>query len=330
MSKIRVALIGGGFMGRMHSEVYGALEAVDLVHVCDKDLAKAESVAAAHGARVSSTLAEVLGDAEVDVVDICLPTDLHAEFTIAALGAGKHVVCEKPMALKTVDADSMIAAATASGRRLMIAHCIRFWPEYTILERLVRDGSLGKLLSLNLTRYGAFPSWSTDNWLADESRAGGGALDMHIHDTDYALHLLGEPDKIVSHGSRDARGVSHVFTTMKFGETVVQLEGGWNLPSNAPFKMAFRAVFERGLANFDAGPLTIYEEGKEPYTPEVPKRSAAGGGNISDLGGYYFELKYFYDRLLADEPLDRITPESSRRSLAATLEEIRQVKEGAV
>lgn len=326
MSKIRVALVGGGFMGRMHSEVYGALEAVDLVHVCDKDLVKAEAVASPHGARFSSAIADVIADPEVDVVDVCLPTDLHAEVTIAALNAGKHVVCEKPMALRTEDADAMIAAAKASGKRLMIAHCIRFWPEYTILEKLVRDGSLGKLLSLNLTRYGAFPSWSTDNWLADEARAGGGALDMHIHDTDYALHLLGEPDKIVSHGNRDARGVSHVFTTMTFGETVVQLEGGWNLPSSAPFKMAFRAVFERGLANFDAGPLTIYEEGKEPVVPEVPRMSAASGGNISDLGGYYFELKYFYDRLAAGEPLDRITPESSRASLAATLEEIRQVK----
>ena len=329
MSKIRVALVGGGFMGRMHSEVYGALEAVDLVRVCDKDLVKAETVASAHGARFSSSIAEAIADPEVDVVDVCLPTDLHAEVTVAALNAGKHVVCEKPMALRTEDADAMIAAARASGKRLMIAHCIRFWPEYTILEGLVRDGSLGKLLSLNLTRYGAFPAWSTDNWLADEARAGGGALDMHIHDTDYALYLLGEPDKIVSHGNRDTRGVSHIFTTMTFGETVVQLEGGWNLPSSAPFKMAFRAVFERGLANFDAGPLTIYEEGKDPVVPEVPRMSAASGGNISDLGGYYFELKYFYDRLAADEPLDRITPESSRASLAATLEEIRQVKQGA-
>ncbi|MGV3614700.1 MAG: Gfo/Idh/MocA family protein [Fimbriimonas sp.] len=326
MSDFRVALVGAGFMGRMHSEVYGALDAVDLVVVCDKDLAKAESLGAP---RATADYADVLADPSIDVVDICLPTDLHADFAVRALEAGKHVVCEKPMALRTEDADRMIAAATASGKRLMIAHCIRFWPEYTILEKLVLDGTLGKLLSLNLTRYGAFPTWSSDNWLADESRAGGGALDMHIHDTDYALYLLGKPDRAVSHGSADARGVSHMFTTMTFGETVVQLEGGWNLPSNAPFKMAFRAVFERGAAIWDAGPLTIYEEGKDPVVPEVPKMEATGGGNISDLGGYYFELKYFYDRLKSGEPLDRITPESSRLSLAATLEEIRQVKEGA-
>lgn len=327
MQSIRVALVGGGFMGRMHSEVYGALEGVELVHVCDKEIAKAEALAGAHGAATSASIDEMLAAGGFDVVDICLPTDLHADYTVKALEAGKHVVCEKPMALKEADAERMIAAAEAADRRLMIAHCIRFWPEYEILERYVKDGSLGKLLSLNLTRYGAFPSWSSDNWLADEKRSGGGALDMHIHDTDYALYLLGEPDKIVSHGSVDERGVSHVFTTMTFGKTVVQLEGGWNLPSNAPFKMAFRAIFEKGAAIFDAGPLTIYEDGKDPVVPEVAKMSAQGGGNISDLGGYFFELKYFYDRLRTGEALDRITPQSSRASLAATLEEIRQVKE---
>jgi predicted dehydrogenase len=314
----------------MHGEVYGALDAADLVLVCDKDLVKAEAVASPHGARPTLNFSEILEDPVIDVVDICLPTDLHADFAVRALEAGKHVVCEKPMALNLADADRMIEAANHSGKRLMIAHCIRFWPEYEVLERLVREGRLGRLLSLNLTRYGAFPAWSSDNWLADERRAGGGALDMHIHDTDFARYLLGEPDRVVSHGTRDARGVSHIFSTMKFGETIVQLEGGWNLPTNAPFKMAFRAVFERGVAIFDGGPLTIYEEGKEPGVPEVASMAAkGGGGNISDLGGYFFELKYFYDRLRSGEPLDRITPESSRESLALTLEEIRQVTEGS-
>lgn len=316
-------------MGRMHSEVYGTLEGVDLVHACDKNPAAAEAIASAHGARTSASFADLLADPEVDVIDVCLPTDLHAEITVRALDGGKHVVCEKPMALDSEQADEMIDAARRSGKRLMIAHCIRFWPEYEILEKLVKDKSLGKLLSLNLTRYGAFPSWSSENWLADEKRSGGGALDMHIHDTDYALYLLGQPDDQVSHGTVDDRGVSHIFTTLTFGETVVQAEGGWNLPSTAPFKMAFRAIFERGAAIFDAGPLTIYEEGKDPVVPEIKPMAAKAGGNISDLGGYYYELKYYYDRLKSGEPLDRITPESSRDTLVVTLEEIRQVKEGA-
>ncbi len=323
MQNIRVALVGAGFMGRMHGQVYGALEGVDLVHVVDKDAVRAASVAGPHGA---STSAALDGLPDVDVVDVCLPTDLHAEFAVRALGMGKHVVCEKPMAISLAEADRMKAAAEAAGKRLMVAHCIRFWPEYVELRRLVESGELGRLLSLSLTRYSPFPSWGSDNWLADERRAGGAALDLHVHDTDFATDLMGRsPDEATSLGNRDSRGVSHVSTLMKFGETVVHAEGSWNLPAKTPFKMAFRATFEQGAAIMDGGPLTIYTD-DEVRVPEMPKMAAENaGGNIGDLGGYYYELAYFYDALRKGEPLDRCTPESSRLSLATTLKEIEAV-----
>lgn len=310
-------------MGRMHGEVYGALGGVDLVHVVDKDLSRANQVAAPHKATVSTNLDDL---PDVDVVDICLPTDLHAEFAVKALDAGKHVVCEKPMAISLAEADRMIAAAERAGKRLMIGHCIRFWPEYVELTRLVQSGELGRLLSLSLTRYSQFPTWGSDNWLADERRAGGAALDLHIHDTDYALHLMGgAPDQMTSVGNVDERGVSHVSTLMSFGPTVIHTEGSWNLPAGTPFKMAFRATFERGAAIMDDGPLTIYTD-DAVRTPEMPKMSASAGGNISDLGGYYYELRYFYDALRDDSSLDRITPASARLTLETALKEIASVK----
>lgn len=325
MQNVRVALVGAGFMGRMHGTVYGALEGVDLVHVVDKDAARAASVAAPHGASTSATLD---GLPDVDVVDVCLPTDLHAEFAVRALEGGKHVVCEKPMAISLAEADRMIEAAERTGKRLMVAHCIRFWPEYVELARLVKTGELGRLLSLSLSRYSAFPSWGADDWLADERRAGGAALDLHVHDTDFATSLMGRaPDETTSLGNRDPRGVSHVSTLMRFGDIVVHAEGSWNLPAKTPFKMAFRATFERGAAIMDGGPLTIYTD-DEVRTPEMPKMAAAAGGNIADLGGYFHELKYFYDALRDGKPLDRITPASSRLSLATTLDEIEKVSGG--
>ena len=323
MPNTRVALVGAGFMGRMHGEVYDALEGVDLVHVVDKDAARAAAIAKAHGASISATMDDL---PDVDVVDVCLPTDLHAEFTLRALNMGKHVFCEKPMARTLDEADRMVAAAEATGKRLMIGQVIRFWPEYVELRRLVESGELGGLLSLSLTRYSPFPTWGSDDWLADEARAGGAALDLHIHDTDFATYLMGgAPDRIVSFGNRDLRGVSHVSTTMTYGETIIHAEGSWNLPAKTPFKMAFRATFERGAAIMDGGPLTIYTD-DEVRTPEMPRRAAKGtGGNISDLGGYYFELKYFYDGLRSDEPLDRITNASARLTLATALGEIAAV-----
>jgi predicted dehydrogenase len=322
---LRVGLVGCGFMGRMHASVYGLLDNAELVAAADKTPDKAHKLAP----RAYASLDEMLASEELDAVDICLPTFQHRDATVRALAAGKHVFCEKPMALTADEAAEMQQAADAAGRTLMIGHCIRFWPEYALLKQFADEGRLGKLLSINLTRYGEFPSWSSENWLADESKAGGGALDMHIHDTDFALFLLGEPDEVVSYGSVDERGASHAFTTMRFGDAVAHLEGGWNLPPKTPFKMAFRAIFERGAMIMDGGPLTVYEAGKEPVVPEFPKMEAAGGGNISDLGGYYHEIKYFVDRVAAGEPLEIVTPQTSRRSLEVTLEEIRQIKERA-
>lgn len=327
----RIAIVGCGFMGRMHANVYGLLDNAELVAFVDRKTERRQEFSSTFGVPSYETLHQLLENhPDLDAVDICLPTYEHKDAVVAVAAAKKHVFCEKPMALDLGEADAMIEACKNAGVRLMIGHCIRFWPEYKLLKQMVEDKRYGKLLSINLTRYGEFPTWSSDNWLADESKAGGGVLDMHIHDTDYIHFLLGDPKSISSWGTVDTRGASQVFTTMEYpGGVVAHLEGGWNLPTQTPFKMAFRAIFENGAAIMDGGPLTIYENGKDPVVPEFPKMQAAGGGNISDLGGYYHELKYFVDGLESGKPFEITTPDSSRQSLATTLEEIRQLKSKA-
>lgn len=324
----KVAIVGCGFMGRMHANVYGLLDNAQLVALVDRKPEKREKYSSDFGVPAYGTLHELFENhPDLDAVDICLPTYEHKDATLAVAAAKKHVFCEKPMALTLDEADEMISACDKAGVRLMIGHCIRFWPEYALLKKMTDEGSLGKLLSINLTRYGEFPSWSTDNWLADEAKSGGGVLDMHIHDTDFIHFLLGEPKSVAAWGTVDSRGPSQAFTTMTYSNgAVAHLEGGWNLPNHTPFKMAFRAIFEKGAAIMDGGPMTVFEDGKEPVIPEFAKMEAAGGGNISDLGGYFHELKYFVDRLESGEPFEVTTPESSRTSLATTLEEIRQIK----
>ena len=313
-------------MGKMHGTVYGVLPNAEMVAAVDNEPQRLKAYCDQYGCRGYATLDEAIEKEEAEVVDICLPTDLHFQFVDLAARRGKNVFCEKPMARTEYEAERMAEVCREQGVRLMIGHCIRFWPEYALLKEMVDDQRLGKLLSINLTRFGAFPTWSCDNWLASEARAGGGVLDMHIHDTDYAHYILGTPDEMVSFGNVDSRGPSYVFTTMRFGETIAHLEGGWNLPPHTPFKMAFRAIFENGAAIMDGGPMTVYEQGKEPVTPEFPKMEAKGGGNISDMGGYYVEVKYLVDRLESGEPFEIVTPETSLQSLNTTLEEITQIK----
>lgn len=324
---LKVGLVGCGFMGTMHANVYSALDGIQLDTAWDKVPETLSNYCSKWGANLAESFESILANPAIDIIDVCLPTYLHSEFTIKALKAGKHVLCEKPMALCTADADKMINAAIESGKTLMIAHCIRFWPEYALVKGINENGRLGKLLSINLTRYGAFPAWASEGWNEHEELAGGGALDMHIHDTDYALFLMGEPDSMVSHGTNDSKGVGQICTTMKFGDSWAHLEGGWNLPSSAPFKMAIRAIFEKGAIIMDGGPLTVYEDGKNPEVPQFTQMSASeAGGNLSDLGGYYFEIEHFRDAILAGVKPTIATPESSRRTLAVALDEISQVK----
>ncbi len=322
---LKVGLVGCGFMGRMHATVYGTLDDADLVTVHDKDPERAKALAESFGISTTSNYEDLL-TSECDIIDICLPTDLHSEFTVKAAQAGKHVLCEKPMAINLNQAQAMIDACAQAGVKLMIGHCIRYWPEYALLKEIKDSGRIGKLLSLNLTRYGQFPTWGADNWLAKEERAGGGVLDMHIHDTDFAHYLLGEPDHMVSFGTINETGPAHAFTTQTYGDAIVHLEGGWNMAPGTPFNMSYRAVFEKGTVLFDHQGMRIYEEGKEPEIPTFESMKATGGGNISDLGGYYHEIKSFINSILSDEELTIVTPQSSYRSLETTLKEIELIK----
>ncbi|MCC6442529.1 MAG: Gfo/Idh/MocA family oxidoreductase [Armatimonadetes bacterium] len=324
---IKVGILGCGFMGKMHANVYDTLPNAQLVAVADIRPEAASELAGQHSAKAYDSLARMLAAEKLDMVDICLPTYLHADAAVEATKAGCSVLCEKPMAMNLEEADRMIEAARSSGVQLMIAHCIRFWPEYMVLKDYVDNKKLGPMLSINLTRVSPLPGWGWEDWNIDEARSGAAALDLHIHDTDFILYLLGQPDTIYARGVVSAHGLNHMYTTMTFGKVVAHLEGGWDFPADFPFKMAFRAAFENGAILWDGGPLTVYENGKEPFQPKIETISAADlGGNISDMGGYYWEIKYFVDCLESGQPLKTVTPESSRQSLAVSLQEIAQAK----
>jgi UDP-N-acetylglucosamine 3-dehydrogenase len=134
---IKVGLIGCGFMGKMHASVYSLLENAELKSVCDVDPNRTQAFAEQFPKCVPASFEEMLNDTELTVIDVCLPTYLHCDFTVRALEAGKHVMCEKPMAMTLDEADRMIVARNASGKSLMIGHCIRFWPEYALMKDML-------------------------------------------------------------------------------------------------------------------------------------------------------------------------------------------------
>lgn len=331
----KIGIVGFGFMGTMHSNCYRSNRAAELAAAADFRKERRQQAEKSFGVRTYESLEEMLTKEELEVVDVCLPTYLHKDAAVAALKAGCHVICEKPMALAVQDCQEMIEAAQGSDRMLMVAHVLRFWPEYEVLKELVDSGELGALRLLSCQRLSPLPDWSWDNWLLDPKRSGGAAFDLHIHDTDVILHLLGKPLAVTSRGRHTDIGWGHIFTLYHYEGTEVFAEGGWDFEApKFPFRMAFQAIFDCGAVEFNmlgSPSITIYEKGKEPRIPELPPPVAAAdeaGGNIADLGGYYREIDYFLRRLDSGEKPQRVTPEGAREGVRVCLAEMESAATG--
>lgn len=205
MGKLRVAVIGCGSIAQhRHLPEYKANKNVELVAVCDIKEERALEVAEKFGAKAYKSYEELLSGGGVDAVSVCTPNYLHAPITIAALNAGVHVLCEKPMATSKQEAEAMIAAAKESGKKLMIAHNQRFVPSHQKARKLIESGEIGRIYSFRTAfGHGGPEGWSVDgkeSWFFKKEKAFVGAMgDLGVHKTDLLRYLLGE--EIVEVGS---------------------------------------------------------------------------------------------------------------------------------
>jgi predicted dehydrogenase len=331
---IGVGIAGAGFMGMTHAKAYATLENAEVVAVADISSNKASEIAnltKVAGFKTYSSVEGMINDPSVDVVDICLPTFLHAEYTVMAAEAGKNVLCEKPIALSLDQADEMIEAIKETDMKFMVAHVLRFLHEYQALKDIYDKRRIGSITSLACRRLSPTPRWSWQDWVLRPKTSGSAALDLHIHDVDYIIHLLGKPSSVYSQGTSD-----HIYTIYEYpsGKPSVFAEGGWDLPEEFPFRMSYAAVFEKGFVEFrsDREPsLTIYPAEKQKHLPkklEPSVRMKDKVGDISKIVGYYNEIKYFIDCVDKGIQPTVITPEDARTALEVNLKEIESAKSG--
>jgi len=264
----RIGIVGMGFMGQQHFAIYQGLENVELMAVCDQNPDKVGATAPSIGGNIGEAteldlsgvarhicLEEMLTKEKLDCVDVCTPTYLHAEMAVAALDAGCHVVCEKPMARSLQECDQMIFAAQSVGQMLFIAQCIRFWPEYEVLASMIANGDLGRIVSAKFVRLSPTPDWAKDGWILDPALSGGAMLDLHIHDVDFILSALGVPPAVYSRASNlfsKGSKLDHVVTNYLYDDFVCVAEGGWAMPGAFAFEMAFQVLGEKGVLDFSA------------------------------------------------------------------------------
>lgn len=336
MTPVNIALVGFGFMGSMHAQIYAQLAAAKLVGIADprKDTVRAKLQKLGLDMPIYDSLPELLSaQPETQMVDLCTPLDSHEADALIAIESGRHLFCEKPLAPTLAAADRIIAAAKKAGVMTQVGHCIRFWPEYQALRQYLRDGHGGRLLSLSLIRQSSRPAYTVGDWANDEHRSGGAALDLHIHDTDFALALLGLPRAVHSRAVFDYSGPSHIVTLYDYPEIVVSAEGGWNYPSKWGFRMAFQALFENACIDFDSSKsptltITTGDGTPQPLEFKAPAagESHSGDGNISNLGGYFNELQSFVDCIVHGVPPADATLEDARASLAVVFAEIESAR----
>jgi predicted dehydrogenase len=314
---VNIGIIGLGFMGVTHMVGYAKIPGVKVSAVCTEnpavlagDLSKVggniefdSSLVDISAAKKYTRWQDLIADPSVDAVDICLPTDLHPAVSMAALAAGKHVFCEKPMALTEADCELMIAAAEEAKRTLMIGQVLRFWPEYIALQDFGATQKYGAIRSATFIRQCGMPAWS--KWLPVDARSGGAAMDLLIHDIDQALLLCGMPDRVSAKKLGDGDGL--MATLIYPGGPEVRIQGGWFQPG-MPLKMTFQAVAERAQMDFSQDGLFLSDSSGqrtkvEPTGPD----------------GYQAEVAYFVECCRTQaEPL-RCTPRASADAVKVAL-----------
>ncbi|MBE3071114.1 MAG: Gfo/Idh/MocA family oxidoreductase [Planctomycetes bacterium] len=234
MAKVKVGLIGTGFVGDLHAAAFKAVPDAEVVAVASPTPGKAKAFAAKRGiGKAFEDYRDLLALKEVEMVTLALPNDLHAQATLDAAAAGKHVVCEKPLCRTLEEADAMIEACRKAGVLLMYAEELCFAPKYVRAKRLVDEGALGKVFLVKQSEEHFGPHMP---WFWDIDRSGGGVLlDMGCHSIEYARWLFGKP-KVQSvlasmgtyvHGAK-TKGEDHSFCLVEYeGGRMALAENSW-------------------------------------------------------------------------------------------------------
>lgn len=301
---LKVGLVGAGGISGAHIPVWEAMEDVELSALCD---IRPEQMQNYPAKRRYVNFDEMLEKETLDILDICLPTNLHADFAVRAMERGINVICEKPLSLKQEDVDRVYSTAHKMNVKFMVAQVIRFWPEYLLVKELYDTNRFGRLLSGYMRRLGSIPGWSWDNWMKDEKRSGLTPYDLHIHDLDFMVYTFGRPKNTYSR--RTKRPEQDYFSVIyDFEGFSVTVECSWYAGSY-PFGAGFRFQFEKAIVEYTGGQFLIYHgDGTVENLTNLPEGDT-GEINLPKSDAYANEIRYFKDCVKEDCFPDRIKPE---------------------
>ena len=346
---IQVGIAGMGFMGVTHFDAWSKVKEATVSAICTRDEKKLAgdwstvqgNFGGSGGVRDLGdinrypSLDDLIKDDRLDLLDLCLPTPMHPDTTVAALEAGRHVLVEKPISVDLADADRMIAAAKASGRKLMVAHVLKFVPQFAHLAKIRDSGIFGQLVALNLRRIISIPDWSKE--IGDFPANGGPLIDLHIHDIDFILFLLGPPRRLQSMGREQDGVIVYVSTNYEYANgPQVSCQSGAVSMSSRPFLHEYEACFERATVRFSevTEPGGVSESGARRTASQVLTIYQNDGSvsypDMADADGFHLQLQHVADCLTNESMGCMIGAESARDALALAYLEDKSVRSGSM
>lgn len=304
---LRIGIVGAGGMGTVHKSNYDHIEDCRVSAIVGQT-AQDEAKAVEWKLPIYRDIDDMLDREEIDVVDVCTPTFLHREHVLKALAAGKHVITEKPIALKASDAKEMFDLARRQGVQLFVGQVLRFYKESQTLKKLVEDQRYGKVLDAAFERLSACPRWDQGGWLFDKEKSGHLPFDLHIHDLDLMVSLFGRPEefRFTSCGNADREYREQYRFYYRFKDFSAVAEAAW-FNADIPFTAKWRVYFENAVVINDGIKMTAYQFDREPLVFDTEEKVKIPTGiNVPPTGVYLEELEHFTDCIRSNRPSDRV------------------------
>jgi predicted dehydrogenase len=255
------------------------------------------------------------------MVDICLPPDAHAEAVLKSLKAGKHVFCEKPIAMKAADADKMVKAAKRAGKQLVIGQVLPFISAYRYAYRTITSGKFGKLKGAHFKRVSSDPTWMKDYW--DPEKGGGPVIDLNIHDTHFVRLLCGMPNAVHTIGRMRKNVVELFHTHFMFDDPqlMVTVTGGAIQQQGRPFTNGYEIYLDRATIVFDSYdnlPVTVFTNDGRVQRPKL-----SGGDPVDDFAA---EIKEVAKAVRTETPSPLLDGQLARDALVLSYKQADSVK----
>lgn len=290
---MRVGIVGAGTMGGVHAVGWKNTD-TELVGVMSKNKEAALELSKKHGTKTFDTYEALLE--QVDIIDICTPTDFHKDMVLQAAKAGKHIICEKPIALKVEDGNAMIEACNKAKVRLFIAMVVRFFPQYSAAQKAVSSGQVGKIGVMRFKRVSYQPT-GDEAWFTNEARSGGMLVDLMIHDFDYARWLGGNVKRVFAKSVRtqDPKAPGdYALVTLGFDDgRMALIEGGWAYPPGY-FRTSMDIAGSEGVLEWRSDDAVTIQ----PFLKPTGEKNVARVGVPSSIlaeDPYTTEIKHAYD-----------------------------------